>query len=111
MAILEIVRKEFDTKIYTLQDQYNDLKIKYNDLSSKYDRLSILYGSNQEDKAENKGYVKIPSNDSKHKNEPSKLPMDHSAEISEFSTMEFANVGDNVQSVFRFKNVGWKKWP
>ncbi len=48
MAILEIVRKEFDTKIYTLQAQYFDLKIKYNDLYSKYDNLSIAFGVNNE---------------------------------------------------------------
>ena len=48
MAVLEIVRKEFDTKIFTLQAQYNDLSIKYNDLSSKYDNLSIAFGVQNE---------------------------------------------------------------
>jgi hypothetical protein len=43
MAILEIIRKEFDTKILTLQAQYDDLRIKYNDISSKYDNLSAAW--------------------------------------------------------------------
>lgn len=54
MAILEIVRKEFDAKISTLQAQYDDLKIKYNDLSSKYDNLSVAYGINKDVKVESK---------------------------------------------------------
>jgi hypothetical protein len=48
MAVLEIVRKEFNTKISTLQAQYDDLSIKYNDISSKYDNLSIAFGVQNE---------------------------------------------------------------
>jgi hypothetical protein len=54
MLILEIVRKEFNTKISTLQAQNDDLKMKYNDLSSKYDNLSVAYGINKDAKVESK---------------------------------------------------------
>lgn len=49
-----------------------------------------------------------PKADSKIKNIQ---PVEYFAEISEFSTIEEAYVGDVVQSTFRVKNVGIKKWP